>query len=229
MFGVATVLDLRAYYPMCRSLYKGHSELAMVVWAFLSSLILFPFWMWALLWLSLLLGGLDVPIQSEALLTGILWPAFSFSVVTYTFIVSLSSVSFLNQHMWTHSQSLSLILFLSLSHTHTRTHTLMSTMSFQIKSLTWKVLPPSTSVTVTGAPNLWEMTLFGILTKGWARSQRKSLLFLSLFKPLASSFAKVMALWGFIFPFSHQTWTLPLIQDYKSIRHIPYLRLLHYL
>lgn len=38
MFGVATVLDLWGYYPVCRSLYKGHSEPEMIVWAFLSLL-----------------------------------------------------------------------------------------------------------------------------------------------------------------------------------------------
>lgn len=50
----------------------------------------------------------------------ILWPAFSLVLSTYTFIVSLSSVSFFNQHMWINSHFLSLILFNT--HTHAHTH-----------------------------------------------------------------------------------------------------------
>lgn len=60
-------------------------------------------------------------------------------------------------------------------------------------------------------------------------SSQEVILSLSLFKPLESTFAKIMALSNLIYALSHQTWTLPLIQDYKSTRHRPYLRLFHYL
>ena len=51
----------------------------------------------------------------------------------------------------------------------------------------------------------------------------------ALFKLLGSSFEKIMAFWDFIFSVSHQIRTLPLIQNYKSMSHIPYLKLFHYL
>ena len=50
---------------------------------------------------------------------------------------------------------------------------------------------------------------------------------LSLFKSLGSSFEEIMALWDFIFSFSHQIHTLPLTPNYKSMSHIPYLKSFH--
>ena len=42
-------------------------------------------------------------------------------------------------------------------------------------------------------------------------------------------FEKITAFWDFIFSVSHQIRTLPLIQNYKSMSHIPYLKSFHYL